>query len=135
MKKEQILKVLVMLLLAHSLFLISFGEDESVSDTQFGIFEVIDDTTLELDGVINSASLNNFNAAIDSYPNINTIHIVNCDGSEDDEANLQLSTLVHQRGTNIHLLDNGLVASGGTDFFLADARRTKGANTRIGVHS
>ena len=42
---------------------------------------------------------------------------------------------MHQRGTNIHLLDDGLIASGGTDFFLAGARRTKGTNTRIGVHS
>lgn len=124
-----------MLLLVHGLFLISCTDDEGASDTGFGIFEVIDENTIELDGVINSASLNHFNALIDSYPNINTIHIINCDGSEDDEINLQLSALVHQRGTNIHLNDNGLVASGGTDFFLSGERRTKGANTRIGVHS
>ncbi len=135
MKKEQILKTLLMLLLAHGVLLISCSDDESVSETQFGIFEVIDDTTIELDGVINGSSLNNFNELIDSYPNINTINIVNCDGSEDDETNLQLSALVHQRGTDIHILDNGIIASGGTDFFLAGTRRTKGSNTRIGVHS
>lgn len=135
MKKEQILKTLLMLLLAHGLFLISCSDDEPISDTQFGIFEVIDDTTIEMDGVINGSSLNNFNELIDAYPNINTINMVNCDGAEDDETNLQLSALVHQRGTNIHLLDNGVIASGGTDFFLAGTRRTKGSNTRIGVHS
>ena len=122
MKKDQILKTLLMLLMAHGLFLISCTDDENVTETQFGIFEVIDDNTIELDGVINGASLENFNALIDSYPNINTIRIVNCDGSEDDEVNLQLSTLVHQRGTNIHILDNGIIASGGTDFFLAGER-------------
>lgn len=32
-------------------------------------------------------------------------------------------------------MDNGTIASGGTDFFLAGMKRTKGKNTRIGVHS
>ena len=135
MKKELLFKALVVVLLVPSLLLISCTDDESVSETQFGIFEVIDDTTIQLDGVINSASLHNFMALIDSYPRINTIRIVNCDGSEDDEINLQLAELVHQRETDIHILENGLIASGGTDFFLAGRSRTKGPNTRIGVHS
>ncbi len=139
MKKEQILKMLLMLLLTQGIFFISCSDDETILEpaleTEFGIFEVIDANTIEMDGVINSSSLNNFNQMVAVYPNINTINIVNCDGSEDDETNLQLSALVHQRGADIHILDNGLIASGGTDFFLAGTRRTKGANTRIGVHS
>lgn len=32
-------------------------------------------------------------------------------------------------------MDNGDIASGGVDFFLAGIQRIKGANSRIGVHS
>lgn len=32
-------------------------------------------------------------------------------------------------------MENGLIASGGVDFFLAGIQRTKGTNTKIGVHS
>lgn len=33
------------------------------------------------------------------------------------------------------MLDEGFIASGGTDFFLAGAKRSKGNNTKIGVHA
>jgi hypothetical protein len=88
-----------------------------------------------MDGEINSQSLNNFKALMEAYPEITTINIKNCDGSLDDDINLQLSLLVHQKKMNIHLLDGGLIASGGTDFFLAGIKRTKGNNTKIGVHA
>ena len=117
----------------------SSDDDSNVNQTnqrQFGIFKVLDDdTTIEMDGVISSSSLNDFNSLEAAFPNINKINIKNCDGSSDDEVNLQLSTKVHQKGINIHLMDNGIIASGGVDFFLAGIQRTKGANTMIGVHS
>lgn len=111
-------------------------ENKQVNDRQFGIFKVLDDnTTLEMNGVINSQSLDNFNRLIVAYPSIQKINIKECEGSMDDDTNLKLSALIHQKKIDIHLLDNGLVASGGTDFFLAGIQRTKGANTRIGVHA
>ncbi len=36
---------------------------------------------------------------------------------------------------HIHLMDNGTIASGGVDLFLAGVKRTKGKNCQIGVHS
>ncbi|OJJ18650.1 hypothetical protein BKI52_23875 [marine bacterium AO1-C] len=103
---------------------------------QFGIFRVLtDDTTVEMNGEITSNSLNNFNRLLTAYPKVNLINIRECGGSLDDDINLQLSALVHQKQMNIHLMDNGLIASGGTDFFLAGVKRTRGSSTRIGVHS
>ncbi|MDG2195217.1 MAG: hypothetical protein P8K77_10315 [Polaribacter sp.] len=32
-------------------------------------------------------------------------------------------------------MDNGEIASGGVDFFIAGIQRTKGSNIKIGVHS
>lgn len=104
--------------------------------TTFGIFEVqADGSTIRMNGEIGSNSLNNFNLLLQDYPDINRIEIVECGGSSDDEVNLALSLKVHQANIGTHLLDNGLIASGGVDFFLAGVTRSKGSNTQIGVHS
>ncbi len=106
------------------------------NQTRFGIFNVLDnETTIEMNGDIGSSSLDDFNDLLSNFPNVNRIEIVECGGSADDFINLQLSLKVHQEGIDIHLLDNGLIASGGVDFFLAGINRTKGSNTQIGVHS
>lgn len=103
---------------------------------QFGIFKVLENnTTTEMNGTIGSSTLTNFNNLETSFPDINKINIKNCDGSSDDEINLLLSAKVNKKGIDIHLMDNGEIASGGVDFFIAGAQRTKGDNTRIGVHA
>ena len=48
---------------------------------------------------------------------------------------LKLSLKVHEQNINIHLMDNGSIASGGVDFFLSGIKRSKGNDTQIGVHS
>ncbi len=112
----------------------STAVDPAVS--QFGIFKVLNSgTTVEMKGEISSNSLTNFNNLLANYPDIKRIEIISSEGSFDDETNLQLSKLVHDRRINIHLRDNGLIASGAVDFFLAGIKRTIGTNTKIGVHS
>jgi hypothetical protein len=102
----------------------------------FGIFTVLSsDTIAEMNGEINSQTLVNFNDLVSAYPNVNRINITNCEGSSDDETNLKVSLLVHRRNISTHLENNGLIASGGVDFFLAGITRTRGSNTQIGVHS
>ncbi len=88
-----------------------------------------------LDGVINSSSFKEFIKLSQLHPNINTIKIAHCGGSINDNVNLQLASYVHEKGFDIHLLDNAEIASGGVDFFLAGIKRTCGGNTKIGVHS
>ena len=53
----------------------------------------------------------------------------------DDDVNLELAPLVHKKDIHIHISDNGTIASGGVDFFLAGQTRTIGNGSRIGVHS
>lgn len=110
--------------------------DNSPARKKFGIFKVQDDNrTAIMDGEINDKSLNKYNDMIAAYPDLDKINIAECGGSSDDEINLQLSLKVYQKGIEIHLNDDGMIASGGVDFFLAGVKRTKGSNTRIGVHS
>lgn len=102
----------------------------------FGIFTVqSDDQTVQMDGEIGDNTLSNYNKLVAAFPNVNQINIVECGGSSNDDINLQVSLLVFQKGFKIHLMDNGFIASGGVDFFLAGSQRTKGQNTQIGVHS
>lgn len=88
-----------------------------------------------LNGTINSSAFDKFTTLSSKYPQAKTIEIVNCDGSINDEVNLKLAKYIHAKGFDTYLRDNGLVASGGTDLFLAGRKRTKGKNTKIGVHS
>lgn len=133
MTNFRIIKTLV--ILTFTLCLFSCKNDNEESKTTFDIFKIIDDQTIEMEGDINSSTLDNFNELIASYPEIDKINIVEVPGSADDEVNLQVSKIVHDRNIAIHLMDNGFIASGGVDFFLAGISRTKGSNTMIGVHS
>lgn len=118
-----------------TLLAFSCKKDSNSNKKEAGIFVLKNDTTLLMDGVINSKSLINFENLFSSNQNIKQINIVNCDGSMDDETNLKLSKKIHELKIKTHILDNGAIASGGVDFFLAGLKRTKGKNTKIGVHS
>ena len=126
------------LVVFYSLFVVSCNNDDDVSvDTrQFGVFTVQEgDTIVQMSGVIGSSTLTDFNNLIINFPNIKGIDMVEVPGSEDDVTNLQVSQLVHQNDIRTHVVDAGLIASGGVDFFLAGTKRTIGSNVRIGVHS
>ncbi len=100
------------------------------------VFKVSNDKqSIVLDGVINSSAFKDFKKLTDEHPNIKVLEIVNCDGSINDYVNLELANYVYQQGFNTHLNVNGLIASGGTDLFLAGRKRSLGKNIRIGVHS
>jgi len=113
----------------------SKDEDEFEQLENKKIFSIADNQTIILDGVINSESLNEFNDLYAKNPSIKQVNIKKCDGSINDVINLKLSRRVHDLGINTHLMDGGLIASGGVDFFLAGIKRTAGKNVKIGVHS
>ena len=100
------------------------------------IFKISDDKkAIILDGVINSSAFKDFKSLSGKYPMVKRVEIVNCEGSINDNVNLKLATYIHKQGFTTHLRDKGLIASGGTDLFLAGHKRTIEKNTRIGVHS
>ncbi|WP_196888345.1 hypothetical protein [Aureivirga sp. CE67] len=130
-----------LLVLFITVFTACKNDDDSTNSTTktypktFGIFTVVDANTITMDGEIGHNSKKNFDKLIAEYSEINQINIVEILGSNNDEVNLQLSKTVYQNNINTHLNDNGLIASGGVDFFLSGHKRTKGTNTKIGVHS
>lgn len=102
----------------------------------FDIFTVQpDEQTVVMNGEIKSRTLQDFTNLLQGHPNIQRIHMGTVPGSNDDEINFQVGLMLRQNNINTHVLDNGIIASGGVDFFLAGVQRTLGENTMVGVHS
>ena len=69
------------------------------------------------------------------HPEVETIVMVDVPGSLDDDSCLRASQMVRAHRLNTHLRSDGEVASGGTDFFQAGAKRTCERGAKFGIHS
>jgi len=94
-----------------------------------------DGRTAYMHGVIGGATPDALRALLDDHPNVDRIVMVDVPGSMDDEANLEAARLLRDAGIATHVPNDGVIASGGVDFFLAGARRTAERGARFGVHS
>lgn len=135
------LKYTVLFLCIGLLFVSCKSDDDATTTdystvTVFDIFTVqSDNETVVMNGEIKSRTLQDFNNMLSGHPGIKLINMREVPGSNDDEINFQVGVKLRQNGINTHILDNGLIASGGVDLFLAGVERTRGTNTQIGVHS
>ncbi len=112
----------------------SCGSDDGDS-TSIAPFSILNETTLVLNGVINSNTDSAFDEALRQNPNTELIIFRDAPGSDDDETNLQVGRKLYQLGLKTHVDDNGTIASGAVDLYLAGSERTLGSNARVGVHS
>lgn len=112
----------------------SCGSDDGGS-VSIAPFSILNETTLVLNGVIDSNTDSAFDEALRQNPNTELIIFRDAPGSEDDETNLQVGRKLFQLGLKTHVDDNGSIASGAVDLFLAGSQRTLGTNARVGVHS
>lgn len=103
---------------------------------QFGVFTVQDDNaTVHMNGEIDSNIGNWFNQLRVAFPEAKRIVMLDCPGSSDDEANLQVSKQMHDLGYQFHLTATSEIASGAVDMYMGGVQRTREAGSRIGVHS
>ncbi|WP_109312270.1 alpha/beta hydrolase [Ruegeria sp. AU67] len=86
-------------------------------------------------GAIDHTTLSAFEEITAANPKIKTLVLQNIEGSVDDDANVVFSRVVRDEGFDTVVPANGLVASGGTDLFLAGNRRTLEPGACVGVHS
>lgn len=68
-------------------------------------------------------------------PEVRIVVMSNVPGSDDDDGNLEAARLIYAANLGICVPDNGTIASGGVDFFLAGRTRALGENTFVGVHA
>ena len=101
----------------------------------FGPFRVLDGTRAALVDVTDEASPAQFEAMLAAYPGIAMIEMIDCPGTEDDRANLQLGRMIHARGISTHVPAGGSVRSGGVELFLAGKSRSADPGSEFAVHS
>ena len=101
----------------------------------FGPFRVIDTGRAALVRETDSASPDAFRAMLRAYPGIRTLEFVECPGTLDDVANLQLGRMIRARGLDTEVPDGGSVRSGAVELFLAGLHRRADADADFAVHS
>ncbi len=90
---------------------------------------------LYIKGVIYGNTHSDLLVELSTHPNVDTLVMVEVPGSIDDEVNLKASTLIRERKLNTFIPENGWVASGGTDMFLAGIERSAHPSAKFGVHA
>ncbi len=101
----------------------------------YGPFRVVDSNTVELRGVIDSDTPQQFARMMTEHPGLRLLKMIECPGSEDDDANLRLARMVRRAGMSTFVPATGSIRSGGVELFLAGVRRTAAPGAQIGVHS
>ncbi|WP_432450706.1 alpha/beta hydrolase [Aliiroseovarius marinus] len=91
--------------------------------------------TFIAEGVVDGTTPDIMRNALQTHPEIKTVVLQYVPGSADDEANLEAARMLRANGMNTVVPSGGLVASGGTDLFLAGVTREIGPGACLGVHS
>lgn len=90
---------------------------------------------LYLIGTFDESTYTAVTEILDSNPNIDTIVFTANGGSVHDSSTLALGREIRRRGMNTHLVNGGVLASGGLSLFMAGNIRTMGSAPLVGVHS
>lgn len=105
------------------------------AQASYGPFRVISADTAEMSGTVDSYSPALFRQMLQHYPGIKTIEMIDCDGSIDEEANLNLARQIRRAGISTHVPARGSVRSGAVELFLAGVRHTADKGAEFIVHS
>ena len=103
--------------------------------TRYGIFDVKNDSTITMNGVIGGRTDNHFNNLVKKHANIKWIELGHCPGSKNDEVNLVVAKQMYDLGMNTKVSSVSKIASGAVDLFLAGNERIVQSGAKIGVHS
>lgn len=91
--------------------------------------------SLYMNGVIYANTLDDLKEVLDQNPEVKILVMEEVPGSIDDHINLLASREIRKRNINTFIPKGGMVASGGTDMFLAGKKRNADSTAEIGVHS
>ena len=86
-------------------------------------------------GETDSQSPGLFKAMLQAFPGIKVLEMVDCSGTADDGANLQLGRLIREHGLVTEVPSGGSVRSGGLELFLAGTTRRAAPDAEFGVHA
>jgi len=105
-----------------------------ITTTKFRVNEE-EKNELIIKGEINSKTFKQLKKVLSENPQIDTLLLLDCPGSLNDEVNIPMCHFVREKGLNTKVTKESHTASGGTDLFLAGVKRYYQEGARIGVHS
>ena len=106
---------------------------ENEVKTTFGAFEVLENNSVLMTGLINDNTATDLTELIETFPTTTSITMGDVDGATTHEAAFSAARIVRANNLNIHISDNSTIRKEATNFFLGGIQRTKGENVRIGV--
>ena len=110
--------------------------DFPTEDVDGPVTFTVDGTRIVMMGVYMDDTSDTLLGLLDNNPDVRTIVMANVGGSDvSNDQNLDGGREIRRRNINTCVPEGGLVASGGTDFFAAGARRLVMNGGRVGVHS
>lgn len=101
----------------------------------YGPFRVTGIDVAEMDGATDESTPAALARMLAENPGIRNIRIIDCPGTENDEANFAVARMIRRAGLSTHVPAEGSVRSGGVELFLAGVRRTAEPGAEFGVHS
>jgi hypothetical protein len=111
------------------------GEARSAGSRRFGPFTIVDSTEARLDGATDEMTPDQFSEMIREFPDLRRITMIDCPGTENDDANLEVARMIRKAGISTHVPADGSVRSGGVELFLAGIKRSYEKGAQFGVHS
>jgi hypothetical protein len=101
----------------------------------YGPFEVVDSQTAILADVTDENSPGQFSAMLRDFPAIATLALVECPGTFEDRANLQLGRMIRAAGLAIHVPSGGSVRSGAVELVFAGTSLQIDDGAEFAVHA
>ncbi len=111
------------------------GVDYNFGIADYGPFRVIDETRVALLGETDGSSVQWFARLIRDFPAIAQLDMVECPGTLDDRANMQLGRMIREAGIATYVPAIGSVRSGAVELFLAGVERKVENGAEFAVHS
>ena len=102
---------------------------------EYGPFRVIDGQTVALLGETDSRSPAHFARLLREHPGLARLEMVECPGTLDDRANLELGRMIRRARLSTVVPANGSVRSGAVELFLAGVERRIDNGAEFAVHS
>ncbi len=101
----------------------------------YGPFRVLDEHRAALTGITDGASPAEFGAMLRDHPQLATLEMLDCPGTFDDLANLELGRMIRRAGLATHVPADGSVRSGAVELFFAGATRQIDDGAEFAVHA
>ncbi len=113
----------------------ALAQAETAALASYGPFRVLDEGRAALVGVTDHRTPAQFAAMLADFPALATIEFIECPGTHDDRANLQLGRMIRAHGMAAVVPEGGSVRSGAVDLFLAGATRHIADDAEFAVHA